>query len=309
MDIVPSDRGIFLFGPFRLDPAPRALWRDGARVFVPAPLFDALLYLVEHADREVEGNELAEAAWRGLAAEAPSLDDTIAALRKLLDTDERGESTIATVARSGYRFVAPVRFQPAQPAEMRGGLFDETGALVQGPMVLEPSPPWWRHRWVARGAMAAAAIAVGLVLLRVLPMPGGFQPPPQSIAVLAFTSANGVPREQAIADSVSADLIASLSAVQGLTVAAPAASLATKSGDVAVAGIARRLGVGAVLEGNVMLYGQRVRILARLSDGVTGKPYWTRSYDRTQDKVQATEQQIATDATASLHGARLPGPG
>jgi len=310
MDVPTTERGIFLFGPFRLDAARRALLRDGLRVNLPAPLFDTLQYLVEHADRVLESDELAAAAWRGRSPEALSTAEIVAALRKLLEADEHGENYISGAARDGYRFAAPVQYVPAPELPPRVGLFDETGALVQGPMVVERrSLPPWRRQLLAIGALALAAAAAGLVVWLTLPAHIGFTPPAQSVAVLAFRSEGGDPREQAIADTVAADLIGALAKVQGASVATRSAPPAVGTAPGPVRQAARELNVGAVLQGAVLLYGKRVRITAWLGNGVTGVPYWTRSYDRTQDQVPATERQITADVTATLRGFRLPGPG
>jgi DNA-binding winged helix-turn-helix (wHTH) protein len=57
MDISVRDNGVYVFGPFRLDPVRRALLRDGDPLTLPPRLFDTLLYLVENAGRVV-GNRL-----------------------------------------------------------------------------------------------------------------------------------------------------------------------------------------------------------------------------------------------------------
>jgi TolB-like protein/DNA-binding winged helix-turn-helix (wHTH) protein len=310
MDVPTSERGIFLFGPFRLDPARRALLRDGLRVSVPAPLFDTLLFLVEHANRVVQGDELVAAAWRGRVPEALSPAEIVAALHRLLEADERGEACILQSAEGGYQFALPVQYLPAPEAPERAGLFDETGALVQGPMAVERrTPPPWRRQLVTGGALVLAVLAAGLAAWLLVPRSAGFMPPAQSVAVLAFISADGDPREQAVADAVSADLIASLAQVQGVSVADRGASLAIVSSDGPVGAVARRLNVGAVLQGSVLIYGKRVRVTAWLGNGVTGTAYWSRSYDRTGDGLATTERQITADVTASLRGVKVQGPG
>lgn len=309
MDVHTTERGIFLFGPFRLDAARRALLRDGMRVSVPAPLFDTLLVLLEHADRVVDGEELAAAARRGRAPEALSLKDIVAALRKLLESDERGETYISAAAGDGYRFAAPVQYLPATDPPAHASLFDETGALVQGTIVVERrSPPPWRRMLVTVGALALAAAAAGLVAWFALPAHSDFTPPGQSVAVLAFRSEGDDPREQAIANAVSAELIAALGKVQGVSIAARDAPPAVGTEHGQIRQVARQLNVGAVLQGAVLLYGKRVRITAWLGNGVTGGPFWTRSYDRTQDEIPATERKITEDVTATLRGVRLQGP-
>ena len=157
------------------------------------------------------------------------------------------------------------------------------------------------------GVVALAAVA-GLVTWLALPARIDFAPPAQTVAVLAFVSAGDDPREQLLASAVVADLITSLSRVPGVTVATHSVPPAVGAVAGPIREAARRLNVGAVLQGEVKLYGKRVRITAWLGNGVTGGPFWTRSYDRPQDAIPATERQITDDVTATLRGVRLQGP-
>ena len=118
MDVFTREKGIYTFGPFRLDPVRRALLRDGERIKLGARLFDTLLYLVENHDRLVERDELQQAVWQGRVVEEGNLGQAISALRKTLQGDFIEESFIVTVAGRGYRFGAPVEFLPAPPSTL-----------------------------------------------------------------------------------------------------------------------------------------------------------------------------------------------
>ena len=118
MDVFTREKGIYAFGPFRLDPVRRALWRDGERMKIGARLFDTLLYLVENHDRLVERDELQQAVWQGRVVEEGNLGQAISALRKTLQGDGIPENFIVTVAGRGYRFGAPVEFLPAPPSAL-----------------------------------------------------------------------------------------------------------------------------------------------------------------------------------------------
>lgn len=100
--------GTFTFGPFRLDPAKSLLWRDGALVALPPKAIDLLLALVEQAGEVVGKQELLDRVWPDTFVEEANLSVNVATIRKAL-----GDETpyIDTVARRGYRFVAPVRRQ------------------------------------------------------------------------------------------------------------------------------------------------------------------------------------------------------
>lgn len=98
------------FGDFRLDRGKRLLLRcDGAPVPLTAKAFETLSYLVEHAGRVVDKDELMRAVWLDTVVEENNLNQNISLLRRLLG-EVRGEHRyIATVPSRGYQFVAEVR--------------------------------------------------------------------------------------------------------------------------------------------------------------------------------------------------------
>ena len=97
------------FGPFRLDAERRALYRGTEFVALTPKAAEMLLVLVEEAGRVVTKEQLLERAWPGVVVEEGTLANNISALRKILDPAFAGEGPIATVARRGYRFSAPVK--------------------------------------------------------------------------------------------------------------------------------------------------------------------------------------------------------
>jgi DNA-binding winged helix-turn-helix (wHTH) protein/tetratricopeptide (TPR) repeat protein len=107
----------WIFGPFRLDPDNACLWH-GVQVQPLTPkAFDVLYYLVTHPDRLVTKDELLDALWPDTAVSEAALRVCIGELRKALGDVARAPQFIATVARRGYRFLAPVtRQDPAAGA-------------------------------------------------------------------------------------------------------------------------------------------------------------------------------------------------
>src|SRR5215831_3184432 len=95
------------FGPFRIDPVERLLWRQGESVALTSKLFDILLLLIENNGRVVEKERLMSAIWPGTFVEEGNLTQSISLLRKTLQGD--GHQYIQTVPRRGYRFVGHVR--------------------------------------------------------------------------------------------------------------------------------------------------------------------------------------------------------
>src|SRR5688572_3782195 len=76
---------VYEFGGFRLDPLRRVLSRrNGETIALKPKLFDALLYLVEHAGEPLDKTELIAGIWPGLVVEENNLNKTISVLRRVL---------------------------------------------------------------------------------------------------------------------------------------------------------------------------------------------------------------------------------
>jgi DNA-binding winged helix-turn-helix (wHTH) protein/Tol biopolymer transport system component len=142
----PSDETprLYEFGPFRLDPAERKLWRDNDIVALTPRAFDTLYLLVRNNGRLLEKDDLIRMLWPDTFVEEGSLTNHIFLLRKALGENP---AFIETVPRRGYRFVGAVRQLPhaelprvEKPFETHGQLTDEvarrrTRALVVAPIV------------------------------------------------------------------------------------------------------------------------------------------------------------------------------
>src|SRR5712691_5712227 len=97
------------FDQFRIDVTERLLLHDGTPLGLPPKAFDILLALVQQSGHVLEKRELIETVWPDTFIEENNLTQYISALRKALGDDRHGQRYIETVARRGYRFLAPVR--------------------------------------------------------------------------------------------------------------------------------------------------------------------------------------------------------
>jgi TolB-like protein len=113
-----SPADIFLFEGFRLDG--RGLCRqdqDGiaTRVEIGSRALDVLAVLLRSPGEVISRDEIKAVAWPGTVVEDYNLTVQISALRRAIDRDRANGSYIQTVARRGYRFVAPVtRVDPSE---------------------------------------------------------------------------------------------------------------------------------------------------------------------------------------------------
>jgi serine/threonine-protein kinase len=130
-------------------------------------------------------------------------------------------------------------------------------------------------------------------------------PPPHSIAVLPFVNMSGDPKQDYFSDGLSEELLNSLVAIPDLQVAARTSSFTFKGKNEDVADIARKLHVGAVLEGSVRKDGNQVRITAQLISASTGFHLWSQTYDRDLKNVLTLQTEIATAVTRALKATLL----
>jgi len=132
-----------------------------------------------------------------------------------------------------------------------------------------------------------------------------FAPPAHSIAVLPFVNMSGDPKQDYFSDGLSEELLNSLAVVRDLQVAARTSSFTFKGTNADVAVIARKLNVGAVLEGSVRKDGNHVRITVQLINALTGYHLWSQTYDRDLKSVLALQTEIATAVTKALQATLL----
>lgn len=108
--------GVFRFGPFRLDPMNRRLTRDGTTVELNARYLDALVLLVAARGGLVSKTRFLEEAWRGVPVTDEALTQCIRTLRRSLGDDAANPRFIETAPKHGYRFIATVDTEEAEPA-------------------------------------------------------------------------------------------------------------------------------------------------------------------------------------------------
>src|SRR6202042_1450311 len=82
--------------------------------------------------------------------------------------------------------------------------------------------------------------------------------------------------------------------------AARTSAFSFKGKDTDIGTIARKLNVGAVLEGSVRRSANTIRITAQLINAVTGFHLWSKTYDRDLGDVLKLQTEIAAAVAASL---------
>jgi TolB-like protein/DNA-binding SARP family transcriptional activator/Tfp pilus assembly protein PilF len=190
-------------------------------------------------------------------------------------------------------------------AHMREGAGEAAEAPVRELSHLEPVP---RTAPAGRPVFRYATAAIVLLALAIVGVDALTDAPPQasrtapSIAVLPFVNLSADPDNAYFSDGLTEQIIATLSRVEGLRVAARTSSFRLRDRSLDVRSIGDTLGVATVLEGSVRREGDRLRVTAQLIDAATGYHLWTEEYDRQPDELIDVQAEIAG---AIAHALRL----
>ena len=115
----------------------------------------------------------------------------------------------------------------------------------------------------------------------------------RSLAVLPLEDLSGDPGHDYFADGMTEALITDLAKIKALRVISRTSAMQYKGVRKPVTGIARELGVDAVIEGSVLRSSDRVRITAQLIHAATDQHLWAESYERDFRDILSLQSEIA----------------
>jgi adenylate cyclase len=126
--------------------------------------------------------------------------------------------------------------------------------------------------------------------------PGFVEPsedPRPAIAVLPFTDMSPEGDQEYFSDGISEEILAVLSRISGLRVAARSSAFTYKGQGLDLSQIGKELGVPYLLSGSVRKDGDQVRISAELVSTADNFRVWSESYDRRLENIFAIQTEIA----------------
>jgi DNA-binding winged helix-turn-helix (wHTH) protein/TolB-like protein/Tfp pilus assembly protein PilF len=283
----------FRLGAWVVDSDAGELSGSGGRVALNGLSMALLLALVRRAGDVCDTDSLIAEVWeRGEVSDA-TLQQRVKLLRKALNDDSDTPVYIATVRGRGYRLLLQPEVLEAEPgpdpdpvlpvvAPVRRRLhFVLAGVLV---LVLALVAAGW---WYASRATPGAAVLAS-----------------NHLVVLPLKLAPGTGDDAQQADSLTEQLIWSLSRVPGLVVIGRSSSMSYKDDrrtlDRLAPDLARDLGVNAVLEGVIQPAGARLHISLTLTDVASMRVLWTRGFDTAEDGLTNLHAQIAEQVAQAL---------
>src|SRR5262249_55496236 len=96
---------VIAFGPFRLLPAQRQLWKGEEQVELRPMSLAVLTYLAQHPERVVSAEELHKAIWGRTYVSRTTIRVCMREVRQALDDETTAPRYIETVGRRGYCFI------------------------------------------------------------------------------------------------------------------------------------------------------------------------------------------------------------
>ncbi|MFQ5641619.1 MAG: protein kinase, partial [bacterium] len=115
-----------------------------------------------------------------------------------------------------------------------------------------------------------------------------------SVAVLPFKNLNGEPTQDYFSDGMTETIISGLANISDLTVISSTSVMAYRDSDKSTRTIGRELNVGHILQGSVLISGEKVRIFAQLIDVETDGHLWAQNYIREITNIFSIQSDVAS---------------
>jgi TolB-like protein/DNA-binding winged helix-turn-helix (wHTH) protein/Flp pilus assembly protein TadD len=278
------------FGIFQIDLRARELHKAGVKVKLQEQPFRVLALLIDRAGQVVTREELQQKVWPTDAYVAfdQGLNNAIKKVRDALGDSADSPRFIETLARHGYRFIAPV------------------GTLLQRPS--EPSPVRFglRNHWkFALSALACASLLAALAYWAWHGSTMHAASPTEKVilAVLPFDNLSRDPDQEFFSDGLTEEMIAQLGKLnpERLTVISRGSVAKYKDSRLAANEIGRELHADYLVQGSVRRASDRVRITVQLIQVADQTDLWAESYDRELKDILTLQDSVARTIANQIH--------
>jgi DNA-binding winged helix-turn-helix (wHTH) protein/TolB-like protein len=272
---------IYRFGLFEANVALGTLSRSGVRVKLQDQPFRVLIVLLERAGEIVNRDELRQELWPdGTYVDFDgSLNAVLKKLRAAIDDDPDNPRFIQTIPRRGYRFIAPVSFEPAPstvtaaPAEQAQTKSEEGAGRA-----------WWQNKWIWV-SLATIIVLLSLAWRFAWKRPGAAVASQRVIAVLPFLNEGAGSDLDYLRYAIANDLVTDLSHTYSVSVRPFASTSRYGSQPVDPATAGAELRVTHVVAGGFLLEKKELAVTLELVDIAKNQPVW-------QEEVRVSPQNL-----------------
>jgi TolB-like protein/DNA-binding winged helix-turn-helix (wHTH) protein/Tfp pilus assembly protein PilF len=287
-----APRRILGFGSFEVDLASGELRREGLRVRLQDQPLHLLVLLLERAGEVVTREELRSELWPAdtFVDFDHSLNTAVKKLREALGDSAEAPRYVETLARRGYRFLAPVTERgPTPPPPLSADAEVRSPAQAAAGRRLSPTPR------IVLLALVLGVTALVAYWVRTHAGPRNRPGPTSTLAVLPFDNLSGDADQEYLSDGLTEEMITQLARLDPLRlrVTARSSTWKYKRADRDIGRLRRELGADYVLEGSVRRAGERVRVTAQLVQAADQTHIWAETYERELRDVLVLESEVA----------------
>jgi TolB-like protein len=257
--------------------------------------FRVLALLVDRAGQVVTREELQQKIWPTDAYVAfdQGLNNAIKKVRDALGDSADSPRFIETLARHGYRFVAPVGAMPQRPPEPQVRFGSRT---LRKPILIgfaSVSLLAALAYWAWRGSTMSAGLPTEKVILAVLP----------------FDNLSRDPDQEFFSDGLTEEMIAQLGKLnpERLTVISRGSVAKYKDSRLAANQIGGELHADYLVQGSVRRASDRVRITVQLIQVRDQTDLWAESYDRELKDILTLQDSVSRTIANQIHITLTPG--
>ena len=287
----PTD--IVHFGIFQIDLKARELHKAGVKVKLQEQPFRVLALLVERAGQVVTREELRQRVWPTDAYVAfdQGLNNAIKKVRDALGDSADSPRFVETLARHGYRFVAPVGALPQRHSE---------------PQVRSGLRSHWKFAFIG---LASAFLLAALAYWAWHRSNAGAPTEKVILAVLPFDSLGHDPDQEFFSDGLTEEMIAQLGKLnpERLTVISRGSVARYKDSRLAANQIGGELHADYLVQGSVRRSADRVRITVQLIQVRDQTDLWAESYDRELKDILTLQDSVSRTIANQIHITLTPG--
>ncbi len=289
------------FGPFEFDVVTGELYRQGERVRLQEQPRQVLSALLERPGEIVSRNELRERLWKTdtFVDFEHGLNTAIKKVRRALGDSAEDPAFVETLARRGYRFIAPIT--PPQNALLAPVTPERNAATTAAPSstgrplifwtvtlllaTVTAGGIWFANRsvedyWTSESEAGAKPLHLAVMPLRILAGSGALD-----------SSYLGV----GVADAITARL----AGTRRIGLRPTAAVLQYKDTEPDPVVVAEALGVHYLLLGTIQQADDTYRVSVQLV-GADGIGVWNRTYDEPRADLLALQDRIAEHVASAL---------
>jgi TolB-like protein/DNA-binding winged helix-turn-helix (wHTH) protein/Tfp pilus assembly protein PilF len=279
----PQKAQVVRFATFEVDLRAGELRKNGLRLKFSGQPLQVLVILLERPGEVVTREELQKRLWPDTFVDVDhNLNAAINKIRETLGDSAENPRFVETLARRGYRFIAPVEGEePSRVVEAKAtqGLrsviflvgFGLLAVIGMTAVLLALNVQGWRDRLFVYAA----------------------KPRIQALAILPLANLSSEPEQEYFADGMTEALITELGKASIPRVISRQSVMQYKGSRKPLQEIARELNVDAVLEGTVVRSGDRVRVTVHLDRASPEAQLWARAYDRNIRDILSLQDEIA----------------